>query len=34
MTNQQNEFAPTEDSDQPEYPPSLTRVFAVRSVSN
>ena len=30
--NQQNEFAPSEDSDQPGHPPSLIRVFAVRSV--
>ena len=28
--NQQNECAPTEDSDQPEHPPSLIRVFAAR----
>ena len=28
--NQQNECAPSEDSDQPELPPSLIRVFAVR----
>ena len=28
--NQQNECAPSEDSDQPEHPPSLIRVFAVR----
>ena len=28
--NQQNEFAPSEDSDQPGHPPSLIRVFAVR----
>ena len=27
--NQQNECAPTEDSDQPGHPPSLIRVFAV-----
>ena len=27
-------FAPSEDSDQPEHPPSLTRVFAVRSVGS
>ena len=26
--NQQNDFAPSEDSDQPGYPPSLIRVFA------
>ena len=28
--NKQNECAPSEDSDQPGYPPSLIRVFAVR----
>ena len=28
--NQQSEFAPSEDSDQPWHPPSLIRVFAVR----
>ena len=28
--NQQNECAPSEDSDQPLHPPSLIRVFAVR----
>ena len=28
--NQQNERAPSEDSDQPRHPPSLIRVFAVR----
>ena len=28
--NQQNDCAPSEDSDQPEHPPSLIRVFAVR----
>ena len=28
--NQQNECAPSEDSDQSEHPPSLIRVFAVR----
>ena len=28
--NQQSECAPSEDSDQPGHPPSLTRVFAVR----
>ena len=27
---QQNDFAPSEDSDQPGYPPSLFRVFAAR----
>ena len=30
MTNQQNDCAPIEDSDQPGYPLSLIRVFAVR----
>ena len=30
ITNQQNGFAPSEDSDQPGHPPSLIRVFAVR----
>ena len=30
--NQQNECAPIEDSDQPGHPPSLIRVFAVRSM--
>ena len=29
--NQHNECAPSEDSDQPGHPPSLIRVFAVRS---
>ena len=29
MTKQQNECAPSEDSDQPGHPPSLIRVFAV-----
>ena len=28
--NQQNECAPSEDSDQPGHPPSLIRIFAVR----
>ena len=28
--NQQNEYAPNEDSDQPGHPPSLIGVFAVR----
>ena len=28
--NQQNEWAPSEDSDQPGHPPSLIRIFAVR----
>ena len=31
--NQQNECAPSEDSDQPGHPPSLIRVFAVRSMA-
>ena len=31
--NQQNECAPSEHSDQPGHPPSLIRVFAVRSMS-
>ena len=30
VTNQQNDCAPNEDSDQPGHPPSLIRVFAVR----
>ena len=30
--NQQNDYAPSEDPDQPGHPPSLIRVFAVRSV--
>ena len=30
--NQQSDCAPSEDSDQPGHPPSLIRVFAVRSV--
>ena len=30
MTNQQNDYAPSEDSDQFGHPPSLIRVFAVR----
>ena len=30
--NQQNECAPSEDSDQPGHPPSLIRVFVVRSM--
>ena len=34
MTIQQNECAPSEDSDQPGHPPSLIRVFAVRSVGS
>ena len=32
--NQQNECAPSEDSDLPGHPPSLIRVFAVRSVGS
>ena len=32
--NQQNNGAPSEDSDQPGYPLSLVRVFAVRSVGS
>ena len=32
--NQQNEYAPSEDSDQSRHPPSLIRVFAVRSVGS
>ena len=32
--NQQNECASSEDSDQPGHPPSLIRVFAVRSVGS
>ena len=27
-------YAPSEDSDQPGHPPSLTRVFAVRSMAS
>ena len=30
--NQQSGCAPSEDSDQPGYPPSLIRVFAVRAL--
>ena len=30
--NQQNDCAPSEDSDQPGHPPSLIRVFAVRAL--
>ena len=30
--NQQNEYAPSEDSDQPRHPRSLIIVFAVRSM--
>ena len=29
---QQNDYAPSEESDQPGHPPSLIRVFAVRSM--
>ena len=32
--NQQNDFAPSEDRDQPGHPPSLIRVFTVRSVGS
>ena len=32
--SQQNDSAPSEDSDQPGHPPSLTRVFAVRSMGS
>ena len=32
--NQQNECAPSQDSDQPGHPPSLIRVFAVHSVGS
>ena len=32
--NQQNDFAPSEESDQPGHPPSLIRVFAVRSMGS
>ena len=32
--NQQNDCAPSEDSDQPGHPPSLNSVFAVRSVDS
>ena len=32
--NQQNDCAPNEDSDQPGHPPSLIRVFAVRSIGS
>ena len=32
--NQQNECAPSEDSDQPGHPPSLIRVFPVRSMGS
>ena len=30
--NQQNDCAPSDDSDQPGHPPSLIRVLAVRSI--
>ena len=32
--NQQSDCAPSEDSDQPGHPPSLIRVFAVRSMGS
>ena len=32
--NQQNDCAPSKDSDQPGHPPSLIRVFAVRSIGS
>ena len=32
--NQQNECAPSEDSDQPGHPPSLIKVFAVRAMGS
>ena len=32
--NQQSDHAPSEDSDQPGHPPSLIRVFAVRSIGS
>ena len=32
MTNQQSDCLPSEDSDQPGHPPSLIRVFALRSM--
>ena len=32
--NQQSDCAPSEDSDQPGYPHSLIRVFAVRSMGS
>ena len=32
--NQQNKCAPSEDPDQPRHPPSLIRVFAVRSMGS
>ena len=34
MINQQSDCVPSEDSDQPGHPPSLIRVFAVRSVGS
>ena len=33
-SNEQNECAPSEDSDQPGHPPNLIRVFALRSVGS
>ena len=32
--NQQNEYVPSEDSDQPGHLPSLIRIFAVRSMGS
>ena len=32
MTNQQSDCLPSKDSDQPGHPPSLIRVFALRSM--
>ena len=32
--NQPNDYAPSEDSDQPGHPPSLIRVFTVRSMGS
>ena len=32
--NQQNECVPSEDSDEPGHPPSLIRIFAVRSTGS
>ena len=34
MTKPTNDSAPSEDSDQPGHPPSLIRVFAVRSMGS
>ena len=34
MTNQKNECAPSEDSDQPGHLPSLIKVFAMRSMDS